>query len=129
MRQCTACLSVMAMLVALLTAPLFHMHERDEHGHQVSFVHAHLGGLEMLDSHASDEVEGNHSHAHARWVDVFTFDTFSLYIDWPIDVAITWVTPQLQRGESFVIAFVPQAHGPPGSRPFSPRSPPSIQPL
>ena len=126
MRRCSACLGVMAMFVVLLTAPFFHMHQTEERGRHVSFVHAHLSELELPDSHPHDESEQKHSHAQARWVDVFTFDAFSPGIDWPIEFAVTPAIPQLRSDESVVLAFVPQAHGPPGGRPFSPRPPPSL---
>lgn len=126
MRRCSAGLGLLAMLVALLTAPLFHEHERDSHGHSVSFVHAHLNEFETPDSHKDSGIENRDSHAHARWVDVFTFETFSLGVDWPVDLAVALAVPLLEQQGNFAVGALPPVHGPPDTPSSSPRSPPSI---
>ena len=71
MHRFSAWVSVTAMLVALATGPLFHVHDRDDHGAAGSIIHAHFLELEDTSAPARPEVENQHSHRHATWIDVF----------------------------------------------------------
>src|SRR5207247_2453385 len=62
-------------LFALVSAPLFHVHDRDDHGNAGSFIHAHFPDVENPTGHSERAVETEHSHQHVRWIDVFTLST------------------------------------------------------
>jgi hypothetical protein len=116
------------MLLALFTAPLFHLHERDDHGHHdASLVHAHL--LELEESHHHhdvDEIDASDTHGNVRWVEYFTFTVAPASFDLPVDSAPTLSVPVLEERWSAVMPDLPPAHGPPAQSPSVPRSPPSI---
>jgi hypothetical protein len=114
------------MLVALVTAPLYHSHDHDDHGSPASMVHAHFGNAHGAESHSDDEIEAPDHHHQARWVDFFTFqapsDAFVLAIDFSEDFA----TPVLEQSRGVLLPSVPRAHSPPDGRFLVPRSPPAI---
>jgi len=114
------------MLVALLTAPLFHLHDRDDHGSTISLVHVHLIESEDAHPHADNEIEAPHSHSHARSIEFFTFNAPSPAFDLAIASTQTLVMPLIEGREDIVISAVPRAHGPPGTRRSAPRSPPTV---
>ena len=126
MQRFGSCLGVGAMLFALFTAPLFHFHDRDDHGHPVSLVHAHFIEFEGSDLHSDNEIEAPHPHDHARWVEFFTFNVAPSGFDLAIDFAETLALPLLEEREDIVISGVPRAHSPPGARRSAPRSPPTV---
>src|SRR5262245_42821147 len=72
MHRFSVWVAVAAMLFALVSAPFFHVHDQDDHGHAGSFVHAHLPESELSSAYSGHAVEAEHSHEHVRWVDVFT---------------------------------------------------------
>ena len=113
-------------MLVLLTGPLFHFHDRDDHGTPVSLVHAHLWENEAADSHSSTEIERPHSHGNARWVDFFVCKAPSGTFDMAIDISDKPSEPVLEARGPITITLPAQSHGPPGSSPFRPRSPPSI---
>ena len=127
MHRCTAWLGVAAMLFALFTAPLFHLHEQDDHGHDAALVHAHLLELEEAHHHHDiDELDATGSHGHVRWVEYFTFSVAPASFDLPVDSTPTFVVPVLEERWSVVMPDLPPAHGPPVYSSSVPRSPPSI---
>ena len=119
-------LGVGAMLIILLTAPLFHFHDRDDHGSPVSLVHAHFGESAEADSHSHDEVEAPHSHGNVRWIDFFVCKAPSAAFYIAIELSETLSSPELEYREQVTIASTPQAHSPPCTSRSRPRSPPSI---
>lgn len=126
MQRFSACLGVVAMLLALLTAPLFHFHDRDDHDNPISLIHAHFGESEESDSHSSDTVEAPHSsHNRARWIDFFTFKAPTAVSYVPVDLSEKLLVPTLEEREIFVIPTSPRAHSPPASRHSGPRPPPT----
>jgi hypothetical protein len=125
MQRVIACFGAGAMLLALLTAPLFHSHDRDDHGSHISVVHAHLPESEEAD-HSDSEVEPGNSHDRARWIDFFTFQAPPAVFEVAIDLSEKLPIPVIEEREKVTIASVPRAHSPPGARRFSPRSPPSV---
>jgi hypothetical protein len=122
-RGLAALVGIGAMLVALLTAPFFHFHDRDEH--HASVVHAHFAELES-GHHSDTEFEAGDSHHDARWVDFFTFGHGASGFDLSVDVTQTVAIPVPEEHRDFVASAVPQAHGPPGLDRSVPRSPPSL---
>jgi hypothetical protein len=114
------------MLVALVTAPMFHSHERDDHGNPVSLVHAHFLDSHEGESHSDDEIDASKSHHQARWIDFFTFqipsDGFALAIEFPEGIAL----PLLKQSQDVILASDPRAHSPPAICLSAPRSPPAI---
>ena len=123
----SAYLGVVAVFVALVTAPLYHSHDHhDDHGSHESLVHAHFLDHHEAEPHAEDEIEASDSHDKARWVDFFTLqvpsDAFALAIDFPEDNAV----PVLKQSRGLILASEPRAHSPPGTRFSVPRSPPIL---
>jgi hypothetical protein len=125
MRRLTGCVGAMAMFLALLTAPLYHLHDRDDHGEPVSVVHAHLPEGESPDHHSESSVEDRHSDRNARYVDVFTLSTPPAAIDLAVELTTTSFVLLLEVDAPLTIEPVPQSHGPPSSRPSAPRPPPT----
>src|SRR5436189_194788 len=74
MQRFSAFLGVGAMLLAFFTAPLFHLHDRDDHGRPAPLVHAHFFESEATAPHSDNEIEMAHSHHAARWVEFYTYN-------------------------------------------------------
>jgi hypothetical protein len=114
------------MVVALVTAPFYHLHDRDDHGTPTSLVHAHSFEVHEAESQLVDEIEAPHGHEHARWIDYFTVQlppsSFALAIEFTEESSV----PTLERREGIVLLSAPRAHSPPGGRRSVPRSPPLI---
>jgi hypothetical protein len=126
MRRFGAFVGVVATLIALLTSPFYHFHDRDDHGRPAPLVHAHLLEGEESAHHSNDEAETANSHEHARWIEFFVFAGPSPFLDLEIELTeVTPLAPALER-HTVVIAAVPNAHGPPGERLSIPRSPPTV---
>jgi hypothetical protein len=116
------------MLFALFTAPLFHVHEDDDHDHSGTLVHAHLPEPEEELPHSEPAVEYPHSHENVRWLD----DVLS--VSGPV---ITVVYTVADVAERFTVSpsavtreFLPvqslYSHSPPERSRLLPRSPPTI---
>jgi hypothetical protein len=120
-------LGVSAMFFALFAGPFFHLHDRDDHGDAASVVHAHLLEAEEPEHHhPDDEIETSHSHARARWVDAFTFNVPSPVFELAGDFSET-LSILLEEGrKEIAYTSAPRAHGPPGARLSSLRSPPTV---
>jgi hypothetical protein len=122
----SAFLGVVAMLVALLTAPLFHSHDHDDHGSDGSLIHAHVPDSHEGESHSGDEIDSSGDHHQARWIDFFTLqippDAFALAVDFTQDRT----APILEQSEGVILPSEPRAHSPPATRFSVPRSPPAI---
>jgi hypothetical protein len=127
MHRFSACVAVVAMLFALVSAPLFHVHEADDHGHAGSIVHAHFPGLEHASSTSEKAIETQDSHNHVRWLDVFTLAA-------PIDAGFQAVAefsaplmvPPLPVSRAVVMLLSLRTHSPPERSRLAPRSPPAI---
>ena len=126
MQRFAACLGVWAVFLVLFTAPLFHHHDRDDHGGVVSLIHAHFWEFAEVDSHSYSELEAPHSHANARWIDFFVCKAPSASTDIAVDIAEKLVTPLPEDRDQVTIESIPQAHGPPVASASKPRSPPSV---
>lgn len=126
MRRLTGCIGAIAMVLALVTAPLYHFHDRDHHGKSVSLVHAHLPEAEDSDHHSDNSIEDRHSHRSARYVDFFTFSAPPTAIDLVVELTTSSLVTVLDVVECVTIDTEPQSHSPPCTRQSVPRSPPAI---
>ena len=127
MRRFSGCMGVVAMLFALLFAPLFHVHDTDDHGHPGSFIHAHFPDVEEPAAHSEPSVETEHSHQHVRWVDVFTISApvllaFQVVAEFSEPLSIP--APPLSR--AVISLQTLRAHSPPEHFGPPPRSPPAL---
>jgi hypothetical protein len=127
MTRLTACLAVGLMLFALASAPLFHLHERDDHDGITAVVHAHLPESEHSERHSGSEIEHRHSHAQVRWLDVFTVGSpvlvsHAVVAELPERLALP--SPTATRAVSSV--HILHVHSPPAASDTSLRSPPSL---
>jgi hypothetical protein len=129
MRRFSAFLGVIAMLCALLTAPLFHVHDQDDHGHATSFVHAHFvehseGEHHHSQTHDAPDYESSDSR-HGRAIDVFTLSLPLPGFDLIVDRETRLPLPVQFVRAGVVMLATPRAHGPPATRRSAPRSPPT----
>jgi hypothetical protein len=125
MHRFSACVAVGAMLFALVSAPLFHVHDRDD-DHAESYVHAHFPESEHV-AHSGYEIENPHSQEHGRSIDLFAVNTTSsptyqavAEFSQPFSVN----SPVVSRAVLSVQAL--RVHSPPEQSDLPPRSPPSI---
>lgn len=127
MKGLSCCLAVAAMLLALVSAPLVHIHDRDDHGNP-GFVHAHFPELEHHQSSAGPEIEPEHpSHQQARSVDVFTLNTPVLTVLHAVaELSELLSAPPPHESRAVVGIETQRAHSPPDSFGIAPRSPPAI---
>lgn len=126
MQRFTAWLGAVAMFTALLTAPLYHSHDLDDHGTPVSLVHAHFLDEHSSEHHSDNSFENRHSHSAARWVDFFNFNSPQPGFDLAIELAETGSIIVIELKEDTHIFTVPRSHGPPDTRHSVPRSPPAV---
>ena len=129
MQRFTVWIGVVAMVTAMVTAPLYHSHDADHHDHHgeaSSLVHAHFIDDHESEHHADDEIGAENDHHRARWIDFFTFDLASPAVALVTDYHAELGVPVQERREGVVFLAAPRAHSPPGGRRSVPRSPPSI---
>jgi len=128
MRRFSAGLGVGAMVVALVSNPLYHSHDEDDHDHGRPIVHAHF--LEAERHHTAtvgEAIEEHHqSHDHVRWIDFFTFKAPEAVSYAVIEVSQTLSSPLAQARDRVTFSEAPRAHSPPTARRSAPRSPPTI---
>ena len=128
MYRFSACIAMGAMLFALVSGPLFHIHDRDDHGNAGPVLHAHFPGLEkpLRQSGNENEVETQHSHMHVRWIDVFTLSA-PVAVHFQVVAEISEspsVPPPAVTG--VVVSFQTlRAHSPPDYADLPSRSPPA----
>jgi hypothetical protein len=125
MHRFSACVAVAAMLLALVSAPLVHVHDRHD-GHAESFVHAHFPEFENS-AHSGNEVEAPHSHEHGRSIDLFAVNTpisAPYHAVAELSEPFSLVSPVLTRAVMSIQAL--RAHSPPEQSDLPPRSPPHI---
>jgi hypothetical protein len=114
------------MFYALISAPLFHVHDRDDDGHAGSLIHAHFPEDENV-SHSEHAVETQHSHQHARWLDILVVNTpvpttFQVVAEFSGPVTVPG--PVVSRAVLSVQTL--RSHSPPGRSDLPPRSPPTF---
>jgi len=79
MRRLTALIATLAVLFALTSAPLFHLHTQDDHGNATAFVHAHFWHPEKL-GHSAVESEEQDSHEQVRSIDLLAVDSPAAFV-------------------------------------------------
>jgi hypothetical protein len=126
MHRFSACLAVGAMLLALISAPLFHIHEHDDHGNPEVSVHAHFPQLASPWHHDTKEVESQHSADRARSIDVLTMNAPAAVFHPVAEISETLPLPRLEEQDSIGPIGSPRAHSPPYVRRAAPRSPPTL---
>src|SRR5687768_8741174 len=120
-------LAVVAMLLALVSGPLFHIHDADDH--EQVFAHAHFLESEdhSLVSQHAPEIEADHSHDHVRWLDIFRVSgppTVILHL--AVEVFEASSVPSVPESRALIAIQTLHAHGPPPISSSAPRSPPTV---
>jgi hypothetical protein len=125
MHRLSACVAVGAMLFALVTAPLFHVHDGDDdHGHAESLVHAHLPESEPAD-YSGQAVD--HPEEHGRSIDLFAVNTAApatYQVVAEFSEPLTVDPPLVTRAVLSVQAL--RSHSPPEQSHLPARSPPIL---
>jgi len=114
--------TVVALLIAMLYAPLFHVHM---YAGEAPLIHAHLPEILPAQDESVVQMEALHSHADARSLDLLTTTVVqSVHLDTAI-VSSTAVVNAIVLSHVYVTAAEPLAHGPPDSELQIPRAPPA----
>jgi len=113
---------VIALLLATIYAPLFHVHTD---AGESPFVHAHLPEFESSEDESVVHMEEPHSHAAARSIDILVtiagqFIHFCVAIE-----SASFGVVELQPSSGFAPAASPRAHAPPALQFLTPRAPPA----
>ena len=126
MRQLSAFVAAAAMLLALNSAPLFHLHTHDDHGNPGTFVHAHFWHSEIRLDHSDIAIEEQDSHEQAHSIDLFAVDSPAPAFFAIAEFSDKTPAPSLETSGIATFIPAPRAHSPPDGRRSIPRSPPSI---
>ena len=121
-RRLITCSAMVALVLATIYAPLFHIHTDTG---EAPLLHAHFPELEIAEDESVVHMERPHSHAEARSVDVLT-TTAAHYIHFDAAIQSTSLNlaePQPSRG--FTPDASPRAHAPPPLDFLTPRAPPA----
>ena len=124
MRRLAAFYSIASLLVALVLAPQFHLHEFDEDG-GIAVLHVHFPELERFHHGAGSELEPNHSHELARSIDFLTSTIVSPASQPFVSAAAPLFAPKLEEQRPVSSVESPRTHDPPAIDRSIPRSPPS----
>ena len=121
-QRITGWIAVLALLLATVYAPLFHVHTGNG---EAPLVHAHFPELEVAEDESVVHMERSHSHAVARSIDVLTtVATPSIHLTAAIESTdLDAAKPQPSLG--FMPAASPRAHAPPALESLVPRAPPA----
>jgi hypothetical protein len=126
MHRFSACLGVAAMLLALISAPLFHLHDSDDHG-RPGLVHAHFPGFERHTWASGPLVETPDPHEHARWLDFFTLNspvTAFFHAVAEFSEPLSLPSPVVSRALASIENL--RAHSPPETSDLVTRAPPTL---
>jgi hypothetical protein len=127
MLRFSACTGVFAMLFALVSAPLFHVHGADDHSHAGSIVHAHFPELEHSSSPSEHAIETQDSHEHARWIDVFTLAApISAGFQAATEFSEPLKVPPPPVSRAVISVLTVRTHSPPERSGLASRSPPAL---
>jgi len=127
MRRVNVYVAILAMLSAFVSAPLFHVHNGDDHGNPGSFVHAHFLEAEEESHDSGIGIEAPHSHEQGHWADVFTLNTpFTVNFYGVAELAepLALPSPAVNRVGAAIQTL--RAHSPPDGFDSAPRSPPAL---
>jgi hypothetical protein len=123
MHRSSAYAAVGAMLLALLTAPFFHIHDGDDH--ETALVHAHL--LESGMAVPNPEQAVDHAHQDARSIDVFTVNTAVVVAVAAVaEFSQAWLMPPPEGHWAIIRIETLRTHSPPDTLGINPRSPPAV---
>jgi hypothetical protein len=114
--------TVAVLLIATLYAPLFHVHV---HRGEAPLIHAHLPEVVPVEDESVVHMEGFHSHADARSLDLLTTTVVQFaHFDAAIVTSVAvFNTTLISHG--YLAVAAPVAHGPPESELQIPRAPPA----
>jgi len=121
-QQLTAFGAIPALLVAVLYAPLFHVHT---HAGEAATIHAHLPAVETAEDESVVHMESEHSHSVARSIDLVTATTPQVIQFNAVLVSVSTVTDAPKRCCGFIALARPRAHSPPVLPFLIPRAPPA----
>jgi hypothetical protein len=125
MRVITTPVAILSLLLAVLYAPLFHLHEDHDHVGGAPFIHAHLPEMAFhASSHSEEGAEPAEDHVDAPSVDFLTTNIPTLV---QIPLFIIEEVLQLRADPTFsgfAVSGNPHAHDPPALIRSNPRSPP-----
>jgi hypothetical protein len=126
MRGITTTVAICSLLLAVLYAPLFHLHADHDHEGAAPFLHAHFPDMvHHAAAHSEQTAEPLEDHVDARSVDLLVTNIQAL-----VQVPLFIIEEVLQIGfdptfAGFAIAGSPHAHDPPALLRSNPRSPPA----
>ena len=123
MRRITAYASIVSLLLAVVYAPMFHLHA-DDHDGGTPFIHAHFPELFHHEDESGPAVEEQDDHVYARQIDVLTTNIAPLVQVAFYAVEESFAPRPAQTSAGFVFLDDPHAHDPPSLRSSNPRSPP-----
>ena len=123
MRRATTWSAIGAVLLAVVYAPLFHVHPDDHEGGH-SLVHAHFPEVPHLETEAGPEIESHHDDGPSRSIDFLTVSGPTLIHTSFIAVEEPLVLPSPGLCAGFLHIDEPRAHAPPLVIAAIPRSPP-----
>ena len=124
MRRLAALYTFASLLIALVYAPQFHIHESDEHGGG-PLLHVHFPELEESHHGNGPEFESNHSHSQAHSVDFLTSTITSAAIHLFVGPNAPSLMPRLESQRPRLSVETPRTHDPPALDRSIPRSPPT----
>ena len=121
-RLTIAVMTVAALLIATLYAPLFHVHMD---AGEAPLVHAHLPELASTEDENVVHIEAFHSHADARSIDLLTTTVSpTIHFDVAIVTSVA-VLDAILHSHGYAPAFTAVAHSPPASKFQTSRAPPA----
>ncbi len=122
MRRITACSAFISLLLAIVYAPLFHVHEADDHENESSTIHAHFPELPHAE-HDGETIDHG-ADQDSRPVDVLAMMA-PCFIEGVFVVVEEPLVISPSKGCSgFAVVDDPRAHDPPSRIALVPRSPP-----
>ena len=125
MHRLTPGIAILTLIYVSVYAPLFHVHDYDDHGKPEHVVHAHFAGPGNSVHLEGIEVEANDSHHETRWIEFFTLAAPVVVTCVVVDVSQALALPLPETQESVAFMEAPRAHSPPRIGPTAPRSPPT----
>lgn len=125
MRVITTGVALCSLLLAVVYAPLFHLHADHDHEGGAPFVHAHLPEImHHAPTRSEQGIEPLEDHVGARSLDLLTTNIPTL-VQVPLFIIEEILQVQADHTFSgFVLAGNSHAHDPPARLRSNPRSPP-----
>ena len=124
MRRLAALYTFASLLIALVYAPQFHIHEFDDHG-GAPLLHVHFPELEESHHGSEPDIESSHSHDRAQSIDFLTSTITAPAIRLFVAPNTLLLMPRLEPQRPVSSVDKPRAHDPPALDRSIPRSPPA----